>query len=106
MILKSLKYMSAAVLMALAGSAWSDCACFCVSGELQTMCTTVAEAQADTTSCPSYSAQSCPEEPGSATASTYDSPEEGAVNCRDVRVFDALRGRFVDVKACDVLEAS
>ena len=103
MYLKSLKYLSGALLLLAGGAAWSDCACFCVSGELQTMCSTVEEAQSDVSSCAAQAARACPEESYTPASASYDAPEDGAVNCRDVRVFDALRGQFVDVRACDVL---
>ncbi len=85
------------------GTAAADCACFCVDGELKTMCTTVEAAQDNPALCSAYSAMSCPEEPGDAPTASYEAPEAGATNCRDLRVFDALRGVFTSIKACDVL---
>ena len=105
MYLKSLKYMLAAFLMAFANAALSDCACFCADGELQTMCSDVTEAQADPVACSPLLAQSCPEESRAEAGQKYTSPQSGAVNCRDVRVFDSRRGQFVTIKACDVLES-
>ena len=93
-------------LMMFAGPASAECACFCVDGELKTMCTSVGEAQENPAMCGVYSHMACPEEPGDSASASYDAPEEGATNCRDLRVYDALRGVFTSVKACDVLSAS
>lgn len=82
--------------------ATAECACFCADGELKTLCTTVAEAQANPAVCPVYSAASCPLSSADAGGNSYDAPTEGAINCRDVQVWDSVRGRYVDVKACDV----
>ena len=81
---------------------WADCGCFCVAGELETMCTNVDEAQGSSGICSTSAAASCPEEPGTRVSASYDAPADGAVNCRDIRVWDAIRGTFIDVKACDV----
>jgi len=99
---KSLKYVFAAMLMMIGSSAWSDCGCFCVDGELQTMCTTVDGAQDSPVLCPT-SGSSCPQEADGSVTSTYQAPESDAVNCRDVRVYDAIRGEYVTAKACDVI---
>jgi hypothetical protein len=100
---KSLKYMLGAMLMFLGSAAWSDCACFCVAGELKTMCTSVDEAQDNPTLCPPADSASCPQDDGAPSAASYDSPDGNAINCRDVRVFDAILGEYVTTKACDVL---
>ena len=100
------KGLSLASFLLLGSSAWAECACFCVNGELQTMCTAIEEAQDDPVLCSAYRNRECPEEPGSTVGASYTSPHEDALNCRDIRVFDALRGVFVDLKACDVAEAS
>ncbi len=88
-----------------ASSAWAECACFCVDGELRTMCTTVEEAQGNPSHCAAHMQRACPEDPAGATGATYETPAEGAENCRDLRVFDALHGTFKDLKACDVTTA-
>ena len=93
-------------LMLFSANAAAECACFCVSGELKTMCTTVEEAQENPVLCSAYSRMDCPEEPGERPSASYEAPEEDATNCRDLRIFDALRGVFTSVKACDVLSAS
>ena len=92
-------------MMLFGAPASAECACFCVNGDLQTMCTTVDEAQDEPAMCSAYSQQQCPSESGDRAGANYDAPEEGATNCRDIRVFDAPRGIFNTVKACDVLDA-
>ena len=92
-------------MMMFSASASAECACFCVNGDLQTLCTEVGEAQDEPALCSAYSQNQCPSEPGDRASVSYDAPEDGATNCRDLRVFDALRGVFKSVKACDVLTA-
>ena len=103
----SLKYMLAAfllmVLLMVGASAWSDCACFCVDGELATMCTEVGEAQDSPNLCPNSGSASCPQEPEVGSSAAFESPAEGAVDCRNIRVFDAIRGEYVTAKACNVI---
>ena len=99
----SLKYMLVAILMLIGSSAWSDCACFCVEGELATMCTGVNEAQDSPDLCPTNSGASCPQETDTADSASYDSPDNDAVNCRNIRVYDAIRGEYVTAKACNVI---
>ena len=99
----SLKYLLAVGLMAFGSTAWSDCACFCVEGELTTMCTAVEEAQDSPNLCPDTGSAICPSEIGGSDATSYDAPEADATNCRTVRVYDAIRGQYVDAKACDVI---
>lgn len=92
-------------MMLFSTSASAECACFCVNGNLKTMCTTIDEAQQEPTLCGVFDYEACPSESGERPSASYDAPEEGATNCRDIRVYDALRGVFQDVKACDVLSA-
>lgn len=93
-------------MMLFSTSASAECACFCVNGGLKTLCTTVEEAQDQPTLCSAFAPRACPAGSGEHTGASYDAPEDGAINCRDIRVFDALGGVFRDVKACDVLSAS
>lgn len=95
--------MLAAALMLIGSAAWSDCACFCVGGQLKTMCTAVGEAQNSPNLCPATESASCPIDDSAAAGASYDSPDSDAVNCRDVQVFDAIRGEYVSAKACDVI---
>ena len=99
----SLKYLLVAALMMIGSSAWSDCACFCVDGELVTMCTEVGEAQDNPNLCPSSGSASCPQETGSGASASYEAPSNDATNCRNVRVYDAIRGEYVTAKACNVI---
>jgi hypothetical protein len=86
----------------LTANAWGECACFCADGTLTTMCTTVAEAKANPELCAARDPGTCPAGPLETALVRYPSPEEGAVNCRGARVWDAARGTFADVRLCDV----
>ena len=99
----SLKYLLVAALMLIGSSAWCECACFCVDGELVTMCTNVGEAQDNPNLCPSSGSASCPQETGSSDSASYEAPSSDATNCRNVRVYDAIRGEYVTAKACNVI---
>lgn len=101
----SLKYMAVAFLMLIGSSAWSDCACFCVEGELTTMCTEVGDAQNNPNLCPTNTgtSASCPQQTGADTGTTYEAPDADAVNCRNIRVYDAIRSEYVTTKACNVI---
>jgi hypothetical protein len=91
------------ILIVAGSSAWADCACFCVDGELRTMCSTVEEAQGNPTLCATYQGVACPVDSDQGDSVSYDSPKDGAVDCRNERVWDSLEGAFTDVKVCDVL---
>lgn len=91
-------------LLGLGSGAWAECACLCADGMLRTMCTTVGEAQADPSLCMTSGA-SCPLDTGTREGVGYESPVEGAVDCRSMRVWDAIENIYRDVAACDVLEA-
>ena len=99
----SLKYMLAAFLMMVGSSAWSDCACFCVDGELATMCTEIGEAQDNPNLCPNDGNASCPQEPEVSATGSFETPADGAIDCRNIRVYDAIRGEYVTAKACNVI---
>lgn len=99
----SLKYMTVAFLMLIGSSAWSDCACFCVEGELTTMCTDVGDAQSNPNLCPTNDSASCPQQTGADAGTTYEAPNAEAVNCRNIRVYDAIRSEYVTAKACNVI---
>lgn len=101
----SMKSLLAVMLLALGSTAWAECACFCANGELRTMCTTVSEAQGNPTACASYSSVACPLEGAQGDPVTYESPEEGAVDCRSMRVWDSLQGAYIDARVCDVLDS-
>lgn len=97
------KYIIAALLMLVGSSAWSDCACFCVEGELTTMCTEIGQAQDSPNLCPISDSASCPQDNGAGTSASYEAPDEDAANCRNVRVYDAIRSEYVTAKACNVI---
>jgi hypothetical protein len=69
------------------------------------MCTTVGEAQDNPTLCAASNLQ-CPLDGGEPTGETYDAPEDGAVDCRSMRVWDSAENGYADIPACDVLESS
>jgi len=84
-------------------SAWGNCACFCVEGQLTTLCTEVDEAQGHPNLCPASSSASCPQNFSNEGKGSYDAPNDSAQNCRDVNVYDAIQGKYVTAKACDVI---
>lgn len=92
-----------AIIIASGSSAWAECGCFCVGGDPRTLCTTVGEAQADPHLCPLAMSNSCPTHIDPAVARTYSAPESEATNCRDVDVYDPVRGAYMTARACDVL---
>ncbi|MCZ6460200.1 MAG: hypothetical protein O6766_12665 [Gammaproteobacteria bacterium] len=77
-----------------------------MDGSPKTLCTTVSEAQGEPNDCPALSPNSCPSDLETVSGGVHDAPEEGATNCRDVRIWDVAHDRFTNVKACDVLSAS
>ena len=97
------RFMLVAAAMVFGASAWGNCACFCVEGKLATMCTEVDEAQAQPNLCPASSSASCPQNFSTEAKGSYDAPNESAQNCRDVMVYDAIEGEYVNAKACDVI---
>lgn len=52
--------------------------------------------------CPTLGS-SCPPVADGADSTAYEAPEQDAVNCRDVKVYDAIRGEYVTAKACNVI---
>jgi len=99
-----MKLLLTVLLLAAGSSAWAECACLCADGMLRTMCTTLAEAQANPSLCTTNSAQ-CPLDTGAAAGVSYESPVEGAVDCRSMRVWDATENTYLDVAVCDVLDS-
>lgn len=77
-----------------------DCECFCVEGQLKTLCSTLAPAKASVDLCHRSVDCTMPlAEPFS--PEDYDTPTQGAENCRSARVW---RRNFEDhqvVKICD-----
>lgn len=99
-----LKLLVTSALFILGSTAWADCACVCANGNLMTMCSTVEEAQADPTECAVSGGAICPTPNYGGSISSYDAPEDGATNCRDVMVWE--NNSFTVVKACDVVSAT
>ena len=90
-----LKCFLASFLLVLGSTVWANCACFCVDGSPKTLCATVSEAQGEPNECPALSPNSCPSDLETISGGVHDAPEEGATNCRDVRVWDAAHDRFI-----------
>ena len=101
-----LRSLLASFLLVLGSAVWADCACLCVDGSPKTLCTTVSEAQAEPNECPALAPNTCPADLENVSGGVHEAPEEGATNCRDVRIWDTANDRFSNVKACDVLSAS
>ena len=96
-----MKLLLTVLLIAVGSTAWAECACFCANGGLSTMCTTVSEAQDNPTLCATNSFE-CPLDSGAPENVGYEAPAEGAVNCRSMRVWDALESSYADIRVCDV----
>ena len=69
----------------------------------RTLCTDLEEARENPDLCPPVSQAACPTDADSVANTTYDAPDERATHCRDVRIYDALKGAYVTVRACNVL---
>lgn len=83
-------------------TAQAECGCYCVDGGLRTLCSTVAEAQAEPELCAAAVATRCPVQLESPPASGYAPPNEVVTNCRDIRVYDPARGSYLNRRACDL----
>lgn len=99
----SLKFVLVTVLWLFGATAWSECACFCIEGSLKTACTDASEAQSGANLCPASDSASCPPPDSADSSNAYEAPNGAATNCRDVQVYDAIRGSYVTAKACDVI---
>lgn len=86
------------------GPASAACECYCVDGQLRTLCSGVGEAQRGVTQCMDRAASLCPvADP--AASQTYDPPDEDTENCRDASVWDPSADEFKTMKICDVKDA-
>ena len=99
-----MRYSLIGLLMFLGSSALADCACFCADGELRTMCTSVAEAQHSAGLCVDAGASACLDATDPMLSTNYESPEAGALNCRDVRIWNPQTRVHLETPACDVDE--
>ena len=104
-----LKSIATSLILILGSAAWAHddsanmCACFCVEGSLQTLCTDMEDAQDGPNECSESEATICPIPTGEASGWRYDAPEAGSTNCRDARVWQ--NDAFAIVKVCNVLGA-
>jgi hypothetical protein len=101
---------STAALAAPGGGAWvllpfASCGCLCVEGVPRTLCSTIAEAQANPALCPPD--QRCPLPEFSADPpQPVEAPVVEAKDCRSVRVWDAAAKDYATVNVCDVVDAA
>jgi hypothetical protein len=83
--------------------AGADCACLCVDGAWQTVCTSARERGATVDLCPLRTAAAeCPAPPAQAPRQSYAAPEDGVGNCRDVQVYDPAAAAYVGARVCDL----
>jgi hypothetical protein len=66
----------------------------------------VTEAQHSTGLCASTSAAVCQNGEDPVLGTTYDSPVAGAINCRDIRIWDSESAVYIEFPACDVEDES
>ena len=82
----------------------TQCACLCVEGVPQTLCSSIEEARQRPGHC---RLRHCPEyvavEDG---GRRYVAPDAYADNCRDVRIWDDTEAVYSGVKVCDVLDVT
>ncbi len=82
------------------------CECACVEGRALTLCDSLDQAQenphqcANSLQCPSFEAS----QPDSLRL-LLDPPQDGAVNCRQVQVWDTLAESYRVKRICDVLSS-
>ena len=96
--------LAAAAVWICAAVAWADCACFCVDGQARTLCSSIAEAQANPTFCGAEQMAGCPLDDAKDDGDAIlQAPGEGAVHCRVERVWTAAATGYTHVKVCDVL---
>ena len=95
-----------AFLLVLAGlvapSAGADCTCLCMDGAPATVCSTLESARTNTDACAARAPDTCPVDLQWRGGERYPAPADGAVNCREVRVWDATASSHRSVRVCDV----
>jgi hypothetical protein len=84
----------------------AECGCFCVDGAPLTLCMKVDDAQARVDRCGSRASEVCPVPLDAPARRAYPAPVEGALNCRDVQVYDSGTGSHTSRKVCDVEPAA
>ncbi len=92
-----------AVLWPLSQGAVAECQCLCMDGQAKTLCSSVGEARSNVDLCGPQVPGRCPVNLQAPAAESYPAPAEGAVNCRDVELFDPATRAHLGFKACDVL---
>lgn len=86
-----------------ASQAGAECACLCVDGTAQTVCSSPAEMRAAGNRCRDRAPPECPATPESDGGRFYQPPVEGVGRCRDAQVYDPREGRYVTARVCDML---
>jgi hypothetical protein len=94
--------------MCAGGVASANCACQCIEGVARTLCTTVAEAQANPNACGGGAQKvACDVAPPSTEASLRYEPPLGATDCRGARLWDPHTHSYTVVaKVCDLAPAT
>ncbi|HTK98780.1 MAG TPA: hypothetical protein VL379_12180 [Pseudomonadales bacterium] len=101
---KVLVWVSAVVLACAGGASAANCACQCIEGVARTLCTTVAEAQANPNACGVGEQRvACEIAPPSSVPVQRYEPPEGAVDCRGARLWDPRSNSYAVVaKVCNL----
>lgn len=97
--------LATALLLGLAGGAAdarAECACLCLDGTYQTVCRSLAAAQATGSLCQARAGRGCPLDDAAGALRQYGAPVDGADNCREARVFDPQTGGHVSARVCDL----
>lgn len=87
-----------------AGTASANCACQCIEGVARTLCTTLAEAQANPSACgEGVQKVACEAAPTATAAPPRYAAPHGAVDCRGARLWDPHTNSYsVVAKVCDL----
>lgn len=85
-----------------AAGARAECACLCLDGTYQTVCSSLDEMRAAQDACQAQAGQGCPVT-DAAPARRYEAPLEGAANCRDAAIYDPATDRHLTARVCDAL---
>lgn len=83
------------------GAVRAECACLCLDGTYQTVCSTLEEVRAAQSDCQALAGQGCPIPAEAPAGRRYQAPQEGADNCRDATIYDPSEDRHRTVKVCD-----
>lgn len=102
-VMNAKKILLALSLATAAGSGAADCACLCVDGSYQTVCTAPEAVRAAGNVCQAQASKGCSVAADALEQEVYPAPQEGVDNCRAARVFDAVAGEHIVARVCDVL---